>query len=364
MNRKEIAEIRKLLCMQRNPIHTIYGCYVNSEKDLLSEFKHPALSLPEDELFKYLDIFRKALAGKKEKNLTQVDFPLSEESAGGTQHFLYQFCNGTGDIQEDALEELYGIIVENYTTVENYAILVALGAYDVPGKATDGTIMDDASETTYCFIICCICPVKKTSNDLGYNEKEAIFENLVRLEKVAPPENAFLFPSFDDRASNCHSLLYYSRRDMHAEFVANGLNCQLPLWEPDQKQYFQAAVDTAFSSQYTVETSIELYQNICEKAEELEDPTISKNGLHHILEQCGATEDDLNAFDREFPDNVVLHSNSIIDTRKCTISAYGMTLKIDRDQLDLLETRNIDGQTYLCIPITNNFRVNDVEIKG
>lgn len=202
------------------------------------------------------------------------------------------------------------------------------------------------------------------SNDLGYNEKEAIFENLVRLEKVAPPENAFLFPSFDDRASNCHSLLYYSRRDMHAEFVANGLNCQLPLWEPDQKQYFQAAVDTAFSSQYTVETSIELYQNICEKAEELEDPTISKNGLHHILEQCGATEDDLNAFDREFPDNVVLHSNSIIDTRKCTISAYGMTLKIDRDQLDLLETRNIDGQTYLCIPITNNFRVNDVEIKG
>lgn len=106
------------------------------------------------------------------------------------------------------------------------------------------------------------------------------------------------------------------------------------------------------------------YQNICEKAEELEDPTISKNGLHHILEQCGATEDDLNAFDREFPDNVVLHSNSIIDTRKCTISAYGMTLKIDRDQLDLLETRNIDGQTYLCIPITNNFRVNDVEIKG
>lgn len=162
MNRKEIAEIRKLLCMQRNPIHTIYGCYVNSEKDLLSEFKHPALSLPEDELFKYLDIFRKALSGKKEKNLTQVDFPLSEESAGGTQHFLYQFCNGTGDIQEDALEELYGIIVENYTTVENYAILVALGAYDVPGKATDGTIMDDASETTYCFIICCICPVKKT----------------------------------------------------------------------------------------------------------------------------------------------------------------------------------------------------------
>ena len=127
---------------------------------------------------------------------------------------------------------------------------------------------------------------------------------------------------------------------------------------------FTTAVDTAFSSQYTVETSIELYQNICEKAEELEDPTISKNGLHHILEQCGATEDDLNAFDREFPDNVVLHSNSIIDTRKCTISAYGMTLKIDRDQLDLLETRNIDGQTYLCIPITNNFRVNDVEIKG
>lgn len=37
MNRKEIAEIRKLLCMQKNPIHTIYGCYVNSEKDLLSE---------------------------------------------------------------------------------------------------------------------------------------------------------------------------------------------------------------------------------------------------------------------------------------------------------------------------------------
>ena len=122
--------------------------------------------------------------------------------------------------------------------------------------------------------------------------------------------------------------------------------------------------DLTVSSRYGNPIKNRIFRQVKEKAEELEDPTISKNGLHHILEQCGATEDDLNAFDREFPDNVVLHSNSIIDTRKCTISAYGMTLKIDRDQLDLLETRNIDGQTYLCIPITNNFRVNDVEIKG
>lgn len=222
------------------------------------------------------------------------------------------------------------------------------------------TNVSTKTEDGYCITYkTTVTSVYDTNGTLISTQKDGPYE--VSREKLNVSED----PSAASAADTIDAeVARVSGRDMHAEFVANGLNCQLPLWEPDQKQYFQAAVDTAFSSQYTVETSIELYQNICEKAEELEDPTISKNGLHHILEQCGATEDDLNAFDREFPDNVVLHSNSIIDTRKCTISAYGMTLKIDRDQLDLLETRNIDGQTYLCIPITNNFRVNDVEIKG
>ena len=49
MNEKEIGEIRRRVRRDRSNITAIYGCYVNSQKEIISEFKLGTGTMPENE---------------------------------------------------------------------------------------------------------------------------------------------------------------------------------------------------------------------------------------------------------------------------------------------------------------------------
>ena len=57
MIKKEVLEIRKQYTPQNCTISRICGCYVDAEKEKKLELKEAFLSLPEEEMFKYFDIF-------------------------------------------------------------------------------------------------------------------------------------------------------------------------------------------------------------------------------------------------------------------------------------------------------------------
>ena len=80
MNKREISEIKKQFKKDNNAITRICGCYVDGEKEKKTEMKDAFLSLPEEEMFKYFDIFRKSLSGTIGKNLLNMEFPLETES--------------------------------------------------------------------------------------------------------------------------------------------------------------------------------------------------------------------------------------------------------------------------------------------
>ena len=93
MNKKEILEIRKQFTPANCAITRICGCYVDHEKTKKMESKEAFLSLPEEEAFKYFDIFKKTLSGTVGKNMLNLEFPLDAEMPGGTQEFLPDPCN-------------------------------------------------------------------------------------------------------------------------------------------------------------------------------------------------------------------------------------------------------------------------------
>ena len=62
MNKKEVLEIRKQFTPENCTITRICGCYVDHEKEKKMEMKKAFLSMPEEEAFKYFDIFRKSLS--------------------------------------------------------------------------------------------------------------------------------------------------------------------------------------------------------------------------------------------------------------------------------------------------------------
>ena len=148
MHKKEVLEIRKQYKPEECSITRICGCYVNGNKEIVAQSKDAFLSLPDEEIFKYLTIFKQTLSGTIGKNLINLAFPHAQEMPGGTQHFFLQLRDSK--LQDDRLlEEFYKEIIENYNYGENYYIILIHVAYDIPGKSTDGSELFDASDEVY-----------------------------------------------------------------------------------------------------------------------------------------------------------------------------------------------------------------------
>ena len=160
MNKKEISEIKKLFTKEHCRIDHICGCYVTGEKEKLLTFREAFFSLPEEEAYKYFEIFRKTLSGTVGKNLLTMEFPQAEElQEDGKQVFLKKLTDSS--LKEDSLlDAYYDKVIETFAWPENYLILVIDGAYDIPARGRDGLDMFDASEYVYHYLLSSICPVR------------------------------------------------------------------------------------------------------------------------------------------------------------------------------------------------------------
>ena len=72
MNKKEVGEIRRRFKLERNNISHIYGCYVNSAKEIVSYIDESVAMLTQEETEKYLSLLRKSLSGTLGRNLMSL----------------------------------------------------------------------------------------------------------------------------------------------------------------------------------------------------------------------------------------------------------------------------------------------------
>ena len=195
MNKKETLEIRKQFTNENCAITRICGCYVDAEKQIRTELKEAFLSLPEEEIFKYYEIFKKTLSGTVGKNLLNMEFPIAQEMPDGTQAWLLKLRDSK--LQDEILlEEFYEKIIKNYAYGENYYIIMIHPSYDIPKKAEDGMEMFDASDDVYEYLMCSICTVKLDKASLCYNAEKNNIEDRERSWIVQAPDAGFLFPAF------------------------------------------------------------------------------------------------------------------------------------------------------------------------
>ena len=372
MNKKEVLELRKQYKPEECSITRICGCYVDGNKEILATSKEAFLSLPEEEIFKYLAIFKQTLSGTIGKNLINMEFPLDQEMPGGTQDFLLQLRNSK--LQDEMLlEEFYQKIIEHYNYGENYYIVLIHVAYDVPGKSTDGSEMFDASDDVFDYILCSICPVHLSKEGLCYNPLTNHIENRIRDWFVEPPVKGFLFPAFNDRCTDVHSLLYFSKQaeDLQPEFIENALGCRFPMSAGSQKDTFQAVIMNTLgeSCEYEVVRNIhDNLQEIIEEAKESpEPPVLTKPEVKRLLANSGASAESIEQFDTSFDyiagENAEFLVTNIAETRKFSIETPDIVIKVSPERADLVEQKIIDGIPYLVIPMTNEVEVNGVRIR-
>ena len=372
MIKQEISEIKKLFTERNCSITRICGCYVDGEKNKKTELKQAFLALPEEEMFKYFEILRKSLSGSIGKNLLNLEFPLESESEGGTQEFLLRLRDSKLK-DDDLLEQFYDRIIESYEYVGNYLILLIHDAYDIPGRTKDGAELDDASEEVYEYILACICPVDLSKTGLSYNAEENTFQNRLRDWVVGMPDTAFLFPAFNDRSTDLHSTLYYSKdaEELKENFVDLMLGCPLPLSAGGQKETFQTLVEETLGNTCDIETVKNIHEKMNEIVQEhKEDPepvVLDKNKVKTIFASSGVANDRMEVFDQCFDDTVgkdtELMLDNIYSNRNFEIKSQDVSVKVNPERTDLLETKVIDGRQCLVIELYGDAEVNGVSVK-
>ena len=373
MNEREIGEIRRRVRRDRSNMTAIYGCYVNGNKEILSSFCQSVGMMPESEAEKYFGILKRTLSGTVGKNLIDISFRTEQVVSSSEHKFLMDLRSCA--LKDDNLRmQLYKKIIDTVTFEENFVILVGCDSYDVPFKSMDGETQRDASSEVYTYIQCAVCPVKQTKGNLHYVPDEKEFHNGGTEFVMSAPELGFLFPAFDDRTTNIYDALLYSHsaKQNHQEFVDALFNVKAPKPAEEQKKSFEALLTTSLSEDCSLDVVQTVHDNLCQrilihKESKIADPLlISKDEVQSALKESGVPEKSLAKFsvdfDQTFGHDAQLHPKNIIDNKKFNIETPDVSIKVNPERSDLIETRVIGGVKYIMICADENVEVNGVRI--
>ena len=358
MNLKEVSELRRRFRMDRNAISRIYGCFVNSSREIVSYIDESMGILPQDEAEKYLNLLKKALSGKLGKNLIDIIFS-TEQVADSDEHRLLMALRDSQLKDGDIREEFYQKIINSLDLGDsNYLILLAYDTYDVPRKNKNDELDADASDAVFSYVVCCVCPVKERKVELGFFPGDNEFHSCAG-QIVAAPELGFLFPAFDDRAANIYNALFYSRKtdEIHQEVIDSVFHTTAPMSAAEQKEAFQNALSEAFGDACNMELVQSIHDRLRDQIEqykESHDPEPLK--ILAFRDSCAT----------QFGDGATLNPANLIDSSRFEVKTADATISLDPEHSYLVETRIIDGRKYLLIPADEDIEVNGfgVRVKG
>ena len=328
MNKKEVLELKRRFKKDQATFTQLVGCYVDCNHNKVCKFGGKFLTLEEEEYYKYLEIANKVLSGTVGNNLLDLEFPLQEEEVGGRQQILMALRESKLE-NEELLDTYYDLVIDTYDEAGNYLILLYLDSYDVMTRTRDNINLDE-SEEVYEYLLCAICPVALSKPGLGYLEGEQRIGPRIRDWVVGAPDTGFLFPAFNDRSTDIHSALFYTKntKEPHSEFMANGLGCGVERTATEQKMAFHSIIRNVLGaeSEGTEDTLLDIQQNLSdmiedysEKHEEEDGPfLLYKEVVQKVLTDSNVSEEKMTriekSMDEAFGEKLPIAEN-VIDAK-------------------------------------------------
>ena len=372
MNQKEISEIRRRIRHDRSNMTAIYGCYVNTQKEIISEFKLSTGTMPENEAEKYFGTMKRTLSGTIGKNLIDITFKTSQV-LDSPEHKLLMNLLETELKDEQTRLMFYSKVIDSVSFSDNYLILLGCESYDVPFKKTED-IATAEDNCVYKYVLCAVCPVKLSNTTLNYHAEEKVFHDGGVKQIVCAPEIGFLFPAFDNRSANIYNALYYTRspKENHENFVDAIFHTMIPKPAEEQKKTFASLLAHSLEDACSFDVVQTVHEQICQtidlhKESRTPEPLlVSKEQIKEALAQCGVPEKNVAKFgvdyDTAFGADAELHAKNIINNKRFEINTPDISIKVNPECSDLIETRIIGGVKYLLICADENVEVNGVPI--
>ncbi len=371
MTRRDIGELRRHFRPDRVAVGTIYGCYVNGIGEIVSSIDSSLALLSQEERDSYLALLKKCLSGTMGRNLIDIEFATAQVQRG-EEHQLLMRLRKEHLENPETRDELYRRIISSVDMGgENYVILLAYDAYDVPRRGRDGAELE--SEEVFSYLLCALCPTKELKSGLQFSPDDKVFRATVPGQVIAPTELGFLFPAFDRRSTNIYNALFYTRNstDVHADFIAGVFHTPEPLSTSAQRGAFEAAL----SQELGDECGFEVLQSVNEalasrvrehKEEKSDEPLLmASEELGELLDDCGVSEKAVKAFTERcrdtLGDGAAIRPENVIDSKHLVIRTGEVTITVAPEESHRLETRVIDGREYFLVPVGQTVEINGVE---
>ena len=188
------------------------------------------------------------------------------------------------------------------------------------------------------------------------------------------PGLGFLFPAFDGRSTNLYNARRYSTDagDNHEAFVRAIFNTAPYQPAKEQKQSFEALLGNALEEECSLDIVQAVHSEIgsmiqMHKESKVDEPLmLGKEEVKAVLQQSGVSEAALSKFsvdyDEAFGFETQLHPKNVIDQKKFEIKTPDVTIKVNPERSDLIETRVIGGVKYILICADESVEVNGVSI--
>ena len=373
MNEKEIGEIRRRVRRERSNMAAIYCCFVNDQKEIVTEYRQSTAMMSENEADRYFGLMKRTLSGTLGKNLIDITFRTAQVAGSPEHQFLMDLRQSA--LKDDNLRmQLYQKIIESVHMDESYLILIGCDNYDVPFKSKDDVTQADNSGEVFTYLLCAVCPVKLTKPNLHYVADNKVFHDGGITQVAQPPALGFMFPAFDNRATNIYNALFYTRDSAlgHENLVDALFRVEAPKPAAEQKKSFEALLAASLSD----ECSMEVVQNVHDQlrqciemhkeAKVAEPLMVSKEQVKAALAESGVSESRIAKFsvdyDATFGFEAELHPKNIIDNKKFEIHTPDVSIKVSPERSDLIETRVIGGVKYILICADEDVEVNGVSI--
>ena len=375
MNQKELNEIRRRFKLDKNAISRVYGCYVNSNKEIISCMDASLGLMSQEEQEMYLGLLKKSLSGALGRNLIDIEFSTAQV-ADSDEHRLLQTIRQTGLQDRNSRETLYRRIIDAMDMGEtNYLILLAADTYDVPHRTSDDEVLADGSDTVFKYFVCSICPVKAPTLELKYSNEQSEFHSASTGHIALAPELGFLFPAFDDRAANIYNALFYSKNpaEIHQEVIDAVFRvAEPPMSAEEQRNVFSTALGDTLQRDcsYDVVQSVhEQLRGRLEEHKESRDPEplkLSAREVGDVLRSSGVSEEKAEAFQeacrRQYGEDSLLNPKNIIESGKFQITTPEVKIAVAPEYSYMIEARVIDGRRYILIPADEGVEINGIGV--
>ena len=239
---------------------------------------------------------------------------------------------------------------------------------DVRKRDVNDEIDYENSDCSFSYCLCAVCPVKRDKPALRYVPSDGMFHERAPEWLASTPVMGFLFPLYEGGSADVNTMLFFSKdcKEAHEAFLKASFNADAVMPAAEQTENFQSLLAQTLGTECSLDVVQEMHEVVStlieEQDKDAEPLLLSKQDVAKVLTDGGVSPERVEAFqdgfDKTFGTGAALPAVNVIAPKQFKVDLPSVSIKVDPKQADILETRVIDGRSYLLIPIEGDIAVN------